>query len=59
MGLPNLDLDAGIILTPLPDGLLCFAELLQVALVRAVLTDFEAAVDFEERFRQFGMPVEE
>jgi hypothetical protein len=59
MGLPNLDLDAGIILTPLPDGLFGFAELLQVAVMRTVLTDFKTAVDFEERSRQFGMPVEE
>ena len=56
--LADLDLDAGILLSPSPNELLHFAESFDVFVVRSVLADFEPAVRFDEYFRQLGKPMQ-
>ncbi len=51
MRLANLDLDAGMVFSPLPDGVFRFAESFEVSRVRAVLADFESAIGVDERLR--------
>lgn len=47
MRMANLDLDAGVLLSPSPDESLHFAESFDVGVVGSVLADFEPAVGVE------------
>ena len=52
-------MNAGVILAPFPYGMFRLSESFKVSRGVAVLTDLEATVDFEERFRQFRVTVKE
>ena len=57
--LANLDLDAGILLSPSPNEMLYFAESLDVFIVRSVLAYFELAICLDENFGQAGEAMQE
>lgn len=57
--LANLDLDAGILLSPSPNELLHFAESFDVFVVRSVLAYFELAIGLDEGFGQAGEAMQE
>lgn len=57
--LADLDLDAGILLSPPPNELLHFAESFDVFVVRSVLADFELAIGLDENFGQAGEAMQE
>ena len=50
--LSDLDFDAGMLVSPLPNKLLHFTESLDVFVVRSVLADFELTIGLDESFGQ-------
>ncbi len=57
--LADLDLDAGMSFSPLPNEMLHFAESLDVFVVRSMLAYFELAISLDENFGQAGKPMQE
>ncbi len=57
--LADLDLDAGMLLSPPPNELLHFAKSLDVFVVHSVLAYFELAIGLDENFGQAGEAMQE
>ena len=57
--LADLDLNARMLLTPLPNELLHFAKSCDVFIMRSVLANFELAIGFDENFGKAGKAMQE